>query len=562
MARWLALMGPLFMLSVLPAISDWLKNRDQVTVVDLGVPVVLCLILSAGITAVFFRSFLHNRFAALLFGVGVLLLLGQYYPQTLFKIVDKLIHRRWGNWQVLAFFVVAIIITAVVYRLFDKFTRRWQTKTNALATAGSIVISVAFLIQFFTLARVVIIEWPQFFYRPPALTMALAAKPANTKPDIYYIILDRYVSQDVLTNQFNFDNSPFTNWLTTNGFTVKPDAYSNYPFTAMSVASTLSANYLSDQVHKFGTAVYQTMQPYYDTIHYAPAIRQVKSLGYSYYHLGTWYEATSTAPLADHYYQPDGQLTVLNHRFTLSNTMRIMLINSVYQLFVQRDITVNNFTIINFTQQDARAATLYKFDVLKKITNAQPGGRFIFAHFLVPHYPYYFNADGTRAADPKINNNGKKIKQKYTDQLQFVNSQIKLIVETINQKSDGQAIIILQSDEGEYPMYLNDEQFWLGAEKMLFAFDMRTWSDVNLKMKYGILAAYHVPQATTQALTDGGDPVNIFRLIFNTYFGGQLSYLPKCYYTYPHGRGNPFVYSNINDRLTGQTNPACSSDSR
>jgi hypothetical protein len=557
LSRWFMLWAPLFLLDFLPVITKWLRVHDQVTIQDLLLPFILSLILSVIIAAIFFHTFVKNRFAALFGGLVCILLLNQFYESWLSVIISK-VQSHGGRSHLVFFFVAVIALAYALYIFFYTLTLKWRKVTDVIAKAAFIAISVAFLIQFYSLVKYAIVEWPQFFYRPPSLSGQLSSASLADKPDIYYIVLDRYVSQSVLQKQFNFDNSEFLNWLGTNGFAVNNEAYSNYPFTTMSIASTLSANYNSDQVKKFSQAGYQTVQPYHDAIHYSSVIKQLKSLGYSYYHLGTWYEATSAAPLADHFYQPDGQLTVFNHTYSLSGLMKDKFYITIFHVLTLGELKIGKYTIFNFSQQEASAATLSKFELLKKIADEPAGGRFIFAHILSPHYPYFFKADGSRARNPLLNNLEKPVKQKYTGQMQFVNSQMKIIIDAINKKSNGQAVIILQSDEGEYPMYLNHEQFSLNAENELSDSDMLQWSDDDLQMKYGILAAYHVPKADKQALLDGGDSVNIFRLVLNTYFNANLPYLPQCYYAYPNGRSKPFRFVDITKRLTGQDNPACS----
>ena len=403
-------------------------------------------------------------------------------------------------------------------------------------------------------------EWPQFFYRPAPLS--LSAKAGDTKPDVYYIVLDRYTSQDVLRAQFNFDNSPFTNFLADQGFSVNPDAHQNYPYTTMSISSTLDAQYHSDEVKQFSGASYQTVEPYHDDIRYAPVIQEFKSLGYSFTQLGTWYEASNQAPLADHSYQPDGLLTIFNHTVTLNTFSKEQITTSIFWRFLQQTFSLGNFTVYGYSGIPEQDATTAKIQILKDLATAPAGGRFIFAHLLIPHDPYYFNADGSTNPNSSSDNVGEPIKQKYVNQVQFINGQMEQIVTDINTATQGKAVIIIQSDEGPYPIQLNGENFDGDAVTSdLASGSMLDWSNTDLTMKYGILAAYHVPQASVSDMQQGNDSVNIFRVVLNAYFNAGLPYLPRCYYAYPNGRNQPFVYTDITQRITGSANPACPADS-
>jgi hypothetical protein len=450
----------------------------------------------------------------------------------------------------------------LIFKLINKALEEKKWKMIEWAKVLYIIIGIAFLIQFYSTVKTLIIEWPQFFYKPPKLQIQTLVGTAG-KPDIYYIVLDRYTSSQVLQSQFNFDNSDFTNYLQKNGFSINNNAKDNYPYTTMSISSTLNVNYLSDIVNKFSGKSNQTLEPYHEAIRYSSVIEQLKSLGYSYYHLGTWYEASNQAPLADYYYQQEGQLYILNNRITLNGFSKQKLNESIYWQFVNYDFKIKNFHILNYTSQDQMNQTLSNFDTLENLANQKAGGRFIFAHILVPHEDYYFNADGSINTNHGSDSVGEPIKQKYLNQVEFVNSQMKSIIDKINQKSSGKSLIILQADEGPYPLQLNSEVTdfkALGDE--LNNQDMGKWSTTDLQMKYGILAAYHLPGVSSQEINSGANSVNIFRLIFNKYFDANMPYLPECYYAYPNGRGKAEVYEEISPKLTGAAaNPVCSLNS-
>ena len=57
------------------------------------------------------------------------------------------------------------------------------------------------------------------------------------KPDIYYIILDAYGSQDTLENYYNFDNEKFLNFLEEHDFYIATESKSNYGYTRYSLSS-------------------------------------------------------------------------------------------------------------------------------------------------------------------------------------------------------------------------------------------------------------------------------------------------------------------------------------
>ncbi len=78
--------------------------------------------------------------------------------------------------------------------------------------------------------------------------------PAAWKPgpmaehrDIYYVLLDRYASEQSLRRFFGFDNSKFCDELEKRGFVVDRKAITSYPMTSTSMASTLNMRYLNSR---------------------------------------------------------------------------------------------------------------------------------------------------------------------------------------------------------------------------------------------------------------------------------------------------------------------------
>lgn len=556
----------LFAISSFPLISNWLSNRYQVTAADLVLPIILNSITALVVGAIFWRQYKQNNLIGVLTGGFTILFLTHQFANrlnaagTLIKTITPFASYSTGVsfFQYLFFLILVIaIIMYFSHRLIAYFrNQKWEL----VIWYRSVIITVItiFIVQSMLVIKIVIAEWAQFSYRPPTLSANLNT---TNKPDIYYIVLDRYANQNVLKTQFNFDNGDFLNYLDKNGFTVNNDAHSNYPFTTMSISSTMNANYQSDIVQKFGGASEQTLEPFHDSIRYSSVIQSLKSAGYKFIQLGSWYEASNQAPLADQNHQPDGQLIILNHTFTLNDFAKNHLTNSWIGQIVSRGLNIGHFSVLGYSQISEADATLYKIQHLKDFASQSAGGRVIFAHFLIPHEPYLFNADGSYSTNPTSDSVGKPIKTKYTDQIKFINSQMKTVIDQINKSSSNQAIIVLQADEGAYPMQMNGQLNGQAIEEELSASDMRNWSDADLQMKYGVLAAYHIPKASAAQIQTSADSVNVFRLIFNTYFDAKMDYLPKCYYAYPNGRAQSFVFADITKRLTGSDNSSCPTNS-
>lgn len=182
--------------------------------------------------------------------------------------------------------------------------------------------------------------------------------------------------------------------------------------------------------------------------------------------------------------------------------------------------------------------------------------KFVFSHILLPHNPYFYNADGSLSAYPGVNNLGKSVRDKYIGQVEYANSQIEDLVRRINKSSNNQAVIIIQADEGPYPSQEKMPQDRT-EKKVLSDQEKAKATQEDYQMKHGILAAYKIPGVGARDLEQGGNAVNIFRLVLNTYFGYQLPYLPQCSYIHEGNDKENVNYMNITKILTGNSNPDC-----
>ncbi len=121
------------------------------------------------------------------------------------------------------------------------------------------------------------------------------------KPDIYYIILDRYANADTLSQIYDFDNEPFLHELEARGFSIARHAWANYFKTALS-----RLQLAEHELHRSGTAgrgheptvrpSARSSRPSVTTWRCPAAL---KSIGYDYVHLGGWWEPTATNVDAD-----------------------------------------------------------------------------------------------------------------------------------------------------------------------------------------------------------------------------------------------------------------------
>jgi hypothetical protein len=317
-------------------------------------------------------------------------------------------------------------------------------------------------------------------------------------PDIYFLVFDRYANNQILARHFDFDNTEFLSTLEGAGFYIAHDSSSNYLRTAHSLASSLNLSYLDDIAAQHGSDS-RDYRPLFALIRFPEISRILKAQGYTHHHLGSWWDPTSHSPVADRNFDV----------FSVSDFVVLLYKQSIlYPL----DDAFGLFLLADAAQ--CRRVPL-KFAALKALAQEAGPPRFVFAHFLLPHGPYIFDASGRCVADSDFSETS------YLAQLSYANDEIDQLVATILANSERESVILLQSDEGPYPpRYVADH----------LAFDWRTATPEELRIKTGILNAIRLPAGGTETLYPQISPVNTLRFVLRRVFDADIELLPDRIY--------------------------------
>jgi hypothetical protein len=309
-------------------------------------------------------------------------------------------------------------------------------------------------------------------------------------PDVYYIVLDAYTRSDKLKEEYGYDNSAFLQKLREMGFYVADCSKSNYSYTPSSMAATFNMDYLDN----FAGNIIKENRSFYDlgeTIKHNKVRSLFSELGYRYVTFDNdiwWLDTTDSDQYISQYSSPWQKL--LNFKI-LGNFEKYYLRSTALRV-------VDEFT-------NAKASTLdkallstekahydlinYNFAQLEDLPQTQ-SPKFVYAHFVAPHFPYVFAPDGSFEYTPS-NAPG------YVNEIQYVDQRVLEVISNIIKTSKVPPIILLQSDHG-------------------LAEDVRNAN----------LMAYYLPNGGDKALYPGISPVNSFRIVFNQYFGADYPLLP------------------------------------
>ncbi len=350
----------------------------------------------------------------------------------------------------------------------------------------------------------------------------------TTERDIYYIILDRYASEHVLRTYFDVTAPALYAELPELGFTVIPDSQTNYPRTIHSLASSLNLTYLDELAAAQGPDQAST-RPMIEMLQDHAVGRFLKAKGYTYAHLGSWWDPTETNRIAD-----------VNPRFEsgsdfLATLNETTILPELLGRLRRIGLPIGGGPVDNYVRH--YEAGRFDFAHLDDLA-AIPGPKFVFIHILLPHDPYVFDTDGSFVTPEE--RRSRSLNDSVARQLAYTDSQIGAFLRTlVDVPPDEQPIIVLQADEGPQPARYDKDE---GG----FRWDQAT--PAELDEKFGILNAFFLPGDEAPLPYPGISPVNAFRLILGAYFGADLPPLPDRHIVF-RDRDHPYDLIDLTDAV-------------
>lgn len=334
------------------------------------------------------------------------------------------------------------------------------------------------------------------------------AQERTLPPNVYFMIWDSYASPRVLQKYYGWDDSGVVGALRSRGFSVRTDAYSNYPFTCLSRCATLNMRYIHVD-EGFREAKSQ----------WAYVTQRARESEVAEHFKSEGYEVLSN--VEDYRWPDDGRRAPQGGKALLSDDFVGVVINVSLLRVIGSELVV-----------DARRRQILSILEGLKHFDVPDRPTFVCLHILCPHYPYMFNADGSRpelAASVRERLSGHR---GYIEQVRFVGTQIIEIVDGLRSRDPG-AVIIVQADHGNGGIL---GAYGLSHEKPPLAY---------IDAQFGILSAIWSPPSV--AIPEGISPVNLFRCLFNALFGARLEMLPdRAFFT---GSQEPWVFYDVTDDL-------------
>jgi hypothetical protein len=324
-------------------------------------------------------------------------------------------------------------------------------------------------------------------------------------------VLDKYTGGRSLRAHWGFDNGAFEERLRELGFVVPGAARSNYPHTWMSLPSMLNWAFLDELLEGVSDHPVSALNA---AIADNRAARFLQQRGYEFVFVPSTFSSTSSNAHADR------QIPVADGRDGGRRGANIgaawlasSAVNALPSLFDGGRAAGARFPYPIETAEDHER----RFELLPRLA-AEPGARFVFAHVLLPHEPYIFEADCTHrepywpATDYVADQ--QPIRAAYLAQLQCLNRRLEQLVTELIAASAVPPIIILQSDHGHGMMALNP----LRGDQLPLA----QLKPAQVRERTDIFAAYYLPHGGDAVIYDSITPINVLPAIFNHYFDAGI----------------------------------------
>ena len=394
------------------------------------------------------------------------------------------------------FFPLLFLLQCSLFFYLKKTTRSFSRMANFLFIA----VSVNLAVELFLLSKNVITGAAiknDLGDRQQSLIKSYQPCSNCPQPDVYFIIFDEFTSSDCLKKYWNYSNDTLDNFFKQNNFFVSEKSHSNYSFTTFSLSATLEMQYLN-LPDGYDQATAKDLARGQYTIFENSAMGIFEKQGYNIHNYSIFDMKKYPAHNGIYF----NKLTDL---FISDETLFGRTVRDIGWNFADpfvTDMRKKDSLIQTRLLKEKDNFVRRSFDeAFSAIESEDPAQRdFFYFHFMIPHDPFVYNADGS----PKKFGT-TDIQQGYLEQLKYTNGMLINLVNLINKKSKGKAVIILQGDHGF--------KSWPGEEN----YEDKAFQNLN---------AIYLPDSTYTNYYDGVSPVNTFRLLFNHYFNTNFEILP------------------------------------
>jgi len=486
-----------FLFAIFPALSVYNDFTDQIHFNYVLYASLALVVFCLGLLAVFW--FITKDIKKSRISVAFLFLF-----TFMFNVINLIFpDTRFGIY--LSFIFLCLIVVLIIYLIYKK------VKDPYVLELGLSIVSVTLMaIILFSVINHKLLNksFADYTWQSTSTVFMEKLYKEVEKPDIYFIVLDGYARHDVLFDIYDHDNTQFLNYLEEKEFYVVDKSASNYSQTRLYMASLLNMDYIDNLIDVDPKS--RDLSPIVELIKYNNVTTILNKLGYKTVFM------SSNSEFVDFIDSDYSKSYLLNQ-------------NVFNQVFLMKTPLPYLFSDLKYNLH--RKSINYTFESLPVKIETLTEPVFVFTHILPPHPPFVFDEDGNKTTPDRyyttydgnawnrIGGTREEYIEGYRSQLKYVNKRTEQLISEIFNKAEKPFVIIIQSDHGP-----SSEFDWSDASNDLLVERLST------------LYAIYYSDEEYSSLNDTTTPVNTFRLIFNKYFGSNLTILEdKSFFsTYEH----------------------------
>ncbi|MDB5199608.1 MAG: hypothetical protein JWO92_1571 [Chitinophagaceae bacterium] len=329
--------------------------------------------------------------------------------------------------------------------------------------------------------------------------MPIDKNASLNRVNIYYIVLDCHPSAAYQEEMLGVKNNLLDSSLLAKGFYVLDHPRSNYTKTSFSMAATFTMDYLPWLKTNHNPYPYEYNRAM-SLVKNSPVLELLHKYGYQLHNLSI--------------FDLPGKPSIQKGKFLSTTTTQMIFFNTLWNSFI-RDVMWKN-SAKKWQTRDVEKVYKNKYEFQKgynkKIIdsllqfaenhkNEKP--YFVYAHLLMPHFPYFYNKSGIAYPDEEIYTDSLATdRDKFRNYIVYTDSLAIRIVDSLFKQGSGKDVIIIQSDHG--------------------------LSDLNESRKqdaFRNISAFYFPDKEYKPLYNEMSNVNTFRVILNKYFNQKLALL-------------------------------------
>lgn len=310
--------------------------------------------------------------------------------------------------------------------------------------------------------------------------------------NIYLLLFDEYASTSVLRQYWAMDNSPMDSFLSGSGFVINKASRANYCWTQFSMASLLNMDYFTEYSQPHNYAARNSTPQCFVAIKESRVAEALKNAGY----------VVRTHSLFDVADQPKKEIPTLmvsERKLITFNTFYNFLVREYIPYFSERSAIKKNpahrYSAFYLTDDYNNAAANM---VMREAKTQTQVPKFVYAHFMMPHHPFYYDSSDIVMPMDKIKGISRQEEPKYYwYNVQHTNGKLRQMIDSI-QRHDPSASIIVLGDHGyRYHLYEDDKH----------------------PEYFRNMSAVYFPDKNYASVPDSFTNVNVFRIVLNKVCG-------------------------------------------